>query len=52
MMKKDTLKQKLGIGNERGETFVGFRPTTFKDIKKYNRKAKKAELIKEIKEVG
>lgn len=42
------IKQQLGIENQRGETFVGFRPTTFKDKSKYNRKAEKEKIRKEI----
>ena len=42
------LKEQLGIENQRGETFIGFRPTTFKDKTKYNRKAEKEKIRKEI----
>ena len=42
------LKEQLGIKNERGETFVGFRPTFFKDKSKYDRSKEKANLRKEM----
>ena len=39
--KEKQIKEQLGIENQRGETFVGFRSTTFKDKSKYNRKIEK-----------
>ena len=45
---EERIKEQLGIENERGETFVGFRPTTFKDKSKYDRKSEKEKIRKEI----
>jgi hypothetical protein len=50
-MKKEEKKkmmQQLGIESRRGDTFVGFRPTYFRDKSKYNRKAEKSRLRKEV----
>lgn len=37
---------------DRGETFVGFRPTFFKDKSKYDRNKRKNEERKEIKDAS
>lgn len=46
--KNRALMQQLGIENRRGDTFVGFRPTTFNDKSKYNRQMEKKRLHREI----
>ena len=38
--KEKQLKQQLGIESERGETFVGFRPSVINHAKNYTRKQK------------
>ena len=42
--------KKKPIKKERGDTFVGFRPTFFKDKSKYDRQKGKQLLRKEIKD--
>ena len=39
--KAKTLKQNIGIGYRRGDTFVGFRPVSFRDKSKYDRNLQK-----------
>lgn len=45
---RSLVNRKFGLGYDRGETFVGFRPTTFRDKSKYNRAESKSQLRREI----
>ena len=42
------LKQQMGITADRGPTFVGLRPTVYKDKSKYNRKRDKREMRRSL----
>ena len=46
------MKEQMHISNDRGPTFVGIRSTVFKDARHPNRRERKADVRKQIKEEG
>ena len=42
------LREQMHIEEKRGDTWLGFRPTIFKDKKKYDRKREKGKFQKEL----